>query len=470
MTLHEDLELCVPASGPVRSYMEWAIKTTDAEHLFHLGSLLPCVAHECVTAGFRVDPERRFRPTIWSFMIGLPACSKTTTQKRAHGFYRRYLATHLGHEPRDPFILAEGSIPGIFEELAEHYDPEVSFSHGVLVRDEAARLLDGKDAGSTADFLCQLVDGDETIKRHLRGARAENRKQAGSVKDTLKHPAFSGCFATTFDRIRDVTQPGFIEGGLYSRFLWFVGGPTLPDPKMRIEMHDAEQRRVLEEWLEWGKWLLGMQALREPDERMITLDEDAWSLLQSTLFADWERHAKTTSRLNATRKRGLTQATCVAALYALTQQRTSITYDDMVQGVNLVELSTHGLDMLDRTFVSRTQKSNPVTSVLDKAWHTIATAGVEGCTRNVLYRALLVDKATLDRTIETLTDEGSVASATDKPTGVAGRPTTRYFATRADRFGAAPKRVRVSARAHLRLVEPPDSTPPTSVEAVGEPE
>lgn len=448
--LHEDLELCVPEYGPMRSYMLWAIKTTDAEHLFHLGSILPCLANEAVTSGFVVDEQRRIRPTLWSFMVGVPASAKSTARQRATKLYTSYLSTRAGKEVADPFIFAEGSWPGIFEALTERFDPETGLATGIFSRDEAARLLDTKDT-TISDNLCNLIDGDE-IKRHLRGYKAENRTRPGSAPDRLRAPAFSGCLSTTFARIREVTQASYVEGGLYSRFLWFVGMPHLPEQQLDVDMHETDRRRVLDEWLDWGKWLLGMSTLRTPEERVVTFTPDVEQLLRDTLFATLNDQRRTDSRMNATRKRGLTQAKIVAGLYALSCQRTTVDYEDMVRAINLVEMSTQGLDRLDQSFLPSASSRDQIT-LAHKAFETIKalSSDADGCPKASLYRQLQVPKFILDSVIDTLLDEGSIAQvAAPKLPGQSGRPAMLYRVTRPSRFGTAPKRV--SSRKHLRLV------------------
>lgn len=443
MTLHEDLELCVPKTGPIRSYLEWAIRTTDAEHIFHLGAILPCLSHAAVQSGFVIDPQRRMRPTIWTFLVGVPAGSKSTAQKRAFAHYKSYRNGLAAEQTSDPFIFAEGSWPGIFEALTDKYDVELGMAHGIITRDEAGRLLDTKDT-TIADNFCNLIDGEE-VKRHLRAYRAENRAKPGAIKDQLRNPAFSGCLATTFARIREVTQASFMEGGLYSRFLWFVGSSGLPNPVLEIELHDDQRRRVLDEWIEWGKWLLGMQALG--DERLVTFSDDAKELRRTTLFEDFKAKAQTDDRLNATRKRGLTQAQIIAGLYALSEQRTIVSYDDMLQAVNLIALSTSNLEQLDQKFLPSSIALHPKV-LAEKAFGVIRAAGTSGpgCSRASLYKTLQCPKHILDQVIDTLLDEGAIDLVRPEGGTRVGRPAMFYRVTRKDRFGEAPRRVRPGER------------------------
>lgn len=449
MQLDATIADCVPEFGPLASYLRWAVKTTDAEHLFHLGAILPCLANECVEAGFRVEPRRMLVPAVWTFLVGVAASSKSTAKKRAERTYLTYLARRAaGSQVRDPFIIAEGSIPGIFEALAERFDPDLGMSSGVVVRDEAARLLGDRDA-SIADMLCNIIDGEE-VKRHLRSLRAEQRA-GGTVRDALRHPAFSGCFATTFARLKEVTTASYIEGGLYSRFLWFRGQPGLPNPVLEVDTYPDEQARVVDEWLDWGQWMLA-HTLLPPAERVVAFEPGCVEILRSTLFETFKGFAGTDNRLNATRKRGLTQAVVVAGIYALSQRRLVATEDDMIRAVNLVTVCTEGLEALDKVLVVPEEQSD-VQAVYD-----VITAGAPGyVTRAEIMRHLNFSRRRLDMALETLECEETVARVSLRGTRP-GRPT--------DGFTIASKRGPLGQRKHqLRVVPPPEDAPDADAEA-----
>lgn len=423
--LSPDLAACLPPSGPLHRYMAWAIKTTDAEALFHLGSILPCWSHAVASRGFRIDEQHRIVPKVWTFLVGVPASSKSTAMKRATTLYRSFVqATGT----IDPFVLAEGSVPGIFEALAERYDPTLDATPGIVYRDEAARLLDTKD--SVADMLCNIIDGED-VKRHLRGARAANADKANSVKDTLVRPSFAGILTTTFSRLREVTKASYLEGGLYSRFLWFVGQPRLPNQSLEWDPHRAEEAQVLTAWEDWARWANGQQALGTP--LVVKVSREVTELLRSTLFADLERHGATDNRLNAARKRGLTQAVQIAGLYALSQCRLFATPEDMDAAINLVELCLGGLERLDPSLAV-----DEFMQVTDAAFHVVASAGPSGLPTSRLYASLRRSKNVVDAIVETLLAEGSirrVKTATGKP----GRPATMLAACGTTRYSGDPE-------------------------------
>jgi len=411
--------------------MAWAVKTTDADPLFHLAAILPCWAHECCSYGFRIDAGNEYIPRLWTFTVGAPASSKSTAIRRALGVYRQVA---IRGDLADPFVQAEGSVPGLFEALAERFEPELGITPGIVYRDEAARLLDTRD--SVADMLCNIIDGDD-VKRHLRGARKANREEAGSVADTLRSPTYSGLLATTFARLREVTKTTYLEGGLYSRFLWFVG-PSTPGPQsLTVDPHRDEEAAVVAAWGEWARWPLGMQTLGL--DSTVLLPEESLQLLEATLFRDLQEGAADgNDRVNAMRKRSLTQATIVAGLYALSQQRMSIELDDMDRAIRLVRLCLEGYLRVDPTLAA-----DPIMVAADIAFHAIATAGDLGIVKGKLYPILRAPKALIDQVLDTLVDEDAIERI-DVHTGKRGRPAIRYRALRSDRYetrrpSAAPK-------------------------------
>lgn len=423
-TLADELQACVPAAGPLRAYLDWAVKTTDAEHLFHVGSILPCWAHEACVRGFRIDSQQRHVPKLWTFLVGVSASSKSTAMKRATSLYR-------GHTSKagmlDPFLIAEGSVPGIFEAMAERFDVELDMTPGILYRDEAARLLDTTD--SIADMLCNVIDGED-VKRHLRGARAANAQAAGSVKDTLVRPAFSGLLTTTFSRLREVTKSSYLEGGLYSRFLWFAGSPRLPEQSLFVDLHLAEAQRVAELWGDWAGWALAQQTLGR--QLVVEVPRHVIELLRSTLFATLVQHGTRDDRLNATRKRGLHQAIMVAALYALNDRRLEVVEEDMDRAINLIEFCLRGLERLDASLAV-----DDLMVAADQAFHVIASAGPHGVARSRLYPALRKSKWWVDQIIDTLLAEGSVRTVA-RATGKPGRPPTNLVACGPHRYAGEP--------------------------------
>lgn len=420
--LPEEILNCIPTSGPIHRYMAWAIKTTDAEPLFHLGSILPCWSHAVCTRGFTVDEDHRMVPKLWTFLVGVPASSKSTAMKRALSLYRRHYPT------RDPFVLAEGSVPGIFEALCDQFDHELDASVGILYRDEAARLLDTTD--SIADMLCNIIDG-ETVKRHLRGARAANAQAAGSVRDTLLRPQFSGILTTTFSRLREVTKASYLEGGLYSRFLWFVGQPRLVGQSLTWNPHRAEEDAVLAAWNEWSAWANGLEALGH--NRVIRVPPLCVELLRSTLFANLQAHGSTDNRLNAARKRGINQAILIAGLYAASQQRDVVDEDDMDRAINLVEFCLAGMERLDPSLAV-----DEFMQAVDFAFHAIAGAGDLGIATSKLFSILRKPKTVVDAIVDTLVAEGSIRRF-ERRTGQRGRPAQVFIANGPARFAGEPQ-------------------------------
>jgi hypothetical protein len=419
----EDVQACWPTQGPLHRYLAWATKTTDAEPWFHLGAILPCWSHQCCIRGFRVDAERDLTPQLWSFIVGAPASSKSTSMRRAMGMYR---TLQIEHAFTDPFVMAEGSVPGLFEALTERWNPDLGCTEGIVFRDEAARLLDTKD--SVSDMLCQIMDGD-SVQRHLRGLRRA-KKEGEQVQDTLRDPAYSGILATTFARLREVTKASFLEGGLYSRFLWFVGAPRPGRQSLMMRPHREEETQVRAAWSDWGRWALGQQTLGE--DLTVRVPDDAIECLRVTLFSNLEAAAKQDNRLNAARKRGIEKAIILAGLFALSQYRLHVTFDDMDRAVNLVESCLRGFERLDPTLAV-----DDLMVAVDVAFHAIAGSGDLGLKRSDLYKILRKPKGVIDHVVDTLADEGSIHTRVHKKPG-AGRNPTFLVSNGPERYAGDP--------------------------------
>lgn len=391
-----------PPNSPLARFIDWSTKTTDAEPIFHLGAAVALFSHLCVRAGVRIDAQQRLVPATWSFLVGVPAAAKSTAVRRAVGVLRDVLEVpdESHHHPRvDPLILAEGSVPGLLEALGEYYDPELELSHGLIFRDEAARLLEQRD--SVADVLCGLIDGD-TIKRHLRGVRKENRSAPGSVPDRVINPAFTGAFVTTFSRLREVTRSSFLEGGLFSRFLWFVGSGSLGPQRLRVDLHLDERAKVVQETRLWFHRL--RTTLRLRNNQPLSVSDAAFLRISDTLFADLEREGRVDNRLNAARKRAITQAVLLGGIFAALRESPTVDIEDIEPAINLCRLSLDGLSKLDPSL-----GTDEAVHLAHRIMHLIRAFGDEGISKSEIYRRLKKPKHEIEPAIEYLQNCGYAA-------------------------------------------------------------
>lgn len=415
----EEVQACCPSDGSLHAYVWWAAQTTHAPPWWHVATGLAAIAHEAARHGYVIGAEQQMRPMLWVALLGPSAAGKSTAIGRAIDFYRSHLAST---NARDPFVMAEGSIPGIFEKLTEGWDEDVGRTLGILHQEELSRLLDSKD--TVAEMLMQLADGRD-IERHKVSSRAAAR-QGQNAHDKLVNPTLSATVATTYSSLRRVTKAHHIEGGLYSRLLWFIAEPDPHRLQMLPTPRPAQFRAALDEWRQWQGWILAEEVVGAP--KVIDVPEQVHSILEDSLFEALKQKIRGDDRLNATRMRAVMQAYLIAGLFAFSQRRTTVLSDDMDQAVNLVERCTAGLERIDPEL-----GGNEIMQLVNVGFRAIQARGTAGLKRNELYAALKSSKGVVEQVLGTLIDEGSVREVTLK-TGKRGRPPTAYVACGPTRF------------------------------------
>ncbi len=425
-----EVNACVPQAGALHAYVWWATQTTDAPAWWHVGTGLTLVAHEAARRGWSIGQDQTMVPRVWAAILGPSAAGKSTAIQRGLKFYRAHLEAF--RNVRDPFVMAEGSIPGILEKLTEGWDQDVERTLGLLHQEEFSRLLDNRDA--VAEMLMQLADGIE-IERHKVSSRAAAR-QGMQAFDYLRAPAVSALLATTYASLRRVTRSHHLEGGLYSRLLWFVAEPDASRLLMLPSPHPEEKREALQVWREWARWFDGQEAL---GQRIVDVPEEVHWILRDSLFETLKERMAEDDRMNATRRRAVTQAYLVAGLLALSQFRRVVTSDDMDCAVNLVEQCVAGIEKIGPEL-----GTSELMQAANVAFRAVVQAGGE-LPRSAFYKALQAPKHVVDQVLATLLDEGSLREVVQK---TAGRPRTMYVSNGQARFQGSPD-------ASLALVETP---------------
>jgi len=412
---------CLPPGGALHAYTWWATQTTDAPAWWHVGTGLTLVAHEAARRGWTIGADQQMVPRVWCAILGPSAAGKSTAIQRGLKFYRAHLDAFKN--VRDPFVMAEGSIPGIFEKLTEGWDTDVERTLGVLHQEEFSRLLDNRDA--VAEMLMQLADGIE-IERHKVSSRAATR-QGMQAFDYLRAPAISALLATTYASLRRVTRAHHLEGGLFSRMLWFVAEPDAARLRMLPSPHPEEKREALQVWREWARWLDGQEVL---GHRVVEVPEEVHWILRDSLFETLKERMAEDDRMNATRRRAVTQAYLVAGILALSQFRRVVTSDDMDCAVNLVEQCVAGIER-----VGPELGTSELMQSANVAFRAVLQAGGT-LQRSAFYKALQAPKHIVDQVLATLLDEGSLREVVEKTTG---RPRTLYVANGPKRFVGTPE-------------------------------
>jgi len=247
-----------PPDGLIHAYLWWAGEVVYAAPSYHLGAILPTIAHEASRRGYRLgvsgDPLR-----LWTCLIGGSGSGKSTAHRMARDFYDDYVRQIRGPTYRKPFLHLAGSIQGVKHALASGYhDPLAGRVVAVLETDELTRFLPRRGA-SVAEDLCQLFDG-RPIEDHTR--TAQKAKQEGQVVFTeLNNYVVSALFATTASSLDAVADEQYFTGGLFSRILWISGrvDPTqwTPGP---IDWQAVRRATALDRWEQWSQWADGYEA------------------------------------------------------------------------------------------------------------------------------------------------------------------------------------------------------------------
>jgi hypothetical protein len=419
-----DIMACFPPQGVLHRYMWWASQTTDTPPWFHVGSGLALLAHQACARGYIVgDDDFQVVPNIWAAILGPSGHGKSTALRRAQKFYKDVAAKR---QEADPFVNAEGSMEGLFEALTDYYDPDRDVTAAILYREEFARLLEPQRRDGVSAMFCEIADGVE-VKRHLRGARAAER--AGQKVGTkLKNPKISAIFATTYSALRRTTTADHLEGGLFSRFLFFADSK---DPE-KLKLHPTDRPDALlsaqAAWLEWLKWFDAQEALGEGTR--IHIPPEVHDIIRESLFEDLRIAIRKEDVLNPMRSRGITFAYAVAGLFALSCGRLTVTGEDADCAVNLIERSLQGIAGLAPEL-----GTSELMQKINQAFTAVKSAGDHGLPKRSIYKIARGSKKLVDLILETLIDEGSIKQRETPKTGKAGRPPILYVACGRERYG-----------------------------------
>ena len=399
----------MPGYGIIHAYMAWVVGTTHAPPLYHLGAILPGLAYEVARRGIQVGGRL---PRVWTCLVGGSAGGKSTAHECAQDFIRDWERAILGPAYTDPYLHLDGSMPGVLAASSAYYRDQAGATVCVYETDEMTKILSQLD--SVAETLCKIFDG-RTIVRQLR--QFQVAKEAGEkVNDTVRTPAISASFATVPASLERVAQGYHLEGGLFSRVLWFRGKLKPEELQPRRFPRTAARTAALAEWQGWTGWLDGVAALGPV---VVQIPATVYQLFDDELFGQWrERLVNDGDRVNSARLRAIPYAETLAGLFALSRGSLLVDDDDAVRAINLVEQCIVTLQGLDETVAVDVQAK-----LRARVLETVRKSGP--CIKKTIYQATGVSKGDLDLALATLEESGLIEKVPRSP-GVNGRPPEQY--------------------------------------------
>lgn len=416
---------CMPDSGLVHSVLWWSRKITDTPPWYHLGAILPVLAHEMSRLGWVIDRKLRMQPRLWSLLVGTSGVGKTTLIKRIRDFHDTFLA-RFDAQIKAPWLFCDGTQRGLFMALADCYSKERDQTLGILTHDEFSVLLSDRRHQIHAQDLCRWKDGG-SFERHLAGDK-KAKKEGQQVIDHLKNVSLNAVFATTNTSIVKHSTAEHLEAGMYSRMN--VHHRPMDPNRLRMNPGPAfEEREVpLKDALDVLRhWTQPREAFIEP---VIDVPDEINTYLEDTLMADMRRNWEEEGRMNASWRRSIDTAKIVAGVYCWTDWCRGgspvldvpvMTLLDIERGVRYARATIDDLQRL-----SGDVEVDFEMRATNRVFEFIKKAGKNGCNRRDIMRSLGITKTMLDRVIATLDARESIETKATLASAKGGRPGQRY--------------------------------------------
>lgn len=395
---------CMPTEGVIYDYVCWASQETYADPLYHLACILPVAAYQTATRGWGGPWEvtgRGKQCAIQSFIIGGPASAKSTCMRKARDFHIEVMQrerNQLWRDEENPWLQAEGTVPGLLEAIHDLYDEELDVSPAIFNHEEVSSLLE--KGGVVVDTLMQLFDTVPRVERHLREYRRMRQEGQRPASEVIC-PAVSGIFCGTMNSAGATLTARHFEGGLVSRSLWFTGEADL-ERYFETGPDDEGRRALVTRWTHLGPSLSGHRL--GGGASMVQEAQGCKPILQP-MFEKFVEAAKDGNDARAAQlQRGLLQARVVAALYALSCSRVLVTPEDVRRAVKLVELSQAAAEVL-----AGVTADDMIWRFYQKAVDSIRKAGEEGIPRWKLNKnRLKVNAGTMGQVVDLLKEDEDI--------------------------------------------------------------
>lgn len=415
----------MPERGILRAYCEWIRPLTHVPVPFHLAAILPGLAYDVGRRGFTIPYFHR--AVVWCGLIGVSGTGKSYATNKATDFVRDWQQLTLGPHYMDPYIEAEGSLPGIVENLSKRFYPPGGVTPAVLSHNEFSKVLGPPDA---PEALCLLYDGRDYV-RNLRYLQKKQDK-GEAVSPIVRAPVVSAVFASTRISMERVFSPSMIEGGLFSRILWFSEHINKERLRFLPEEDRAGRDQLLEMWCQWSGHMDAAHVQGVPTD--IVIDPAGLEFIKEELFDAIRARLVTDDRISTTVSRAVPHAVRVATLFALSRGnivkgRFTVDLTDVVPAVNLVHWCLRHAELLAATLAV-----DPIVRLQHKVQGFIEQAGAAGISRSDIYRKFNLTKKEVDPVVQALLEQESIVEVRGQRQGP-GRPRISYFGSAVFRSG-----------------------------------
>lgn len=389
---------CVPATGYIREYVEYACLCTDAPPLYHILSSVAVVSAAVAPNIDLVFQNEVHGLHLFVLIVGDSSESrKTSAMKRAIRVADPVFArvSHMGQRIWWPTV---SSPEGVIEELLQEPNRLMCLSEWT----DMHRLAGSAKYWQHASEFWNLIYDATDMSR----ARSK-------TKGTITRPRVTILAASTPSLIDNATQPVDWDGGKMARYL--VGCATRPTDKFMeasVDLpHIVEQLR--------GR-LSELVMSRPPTygNGPVTLTAAAWDRMRAWQADRWWRDLKDRAprHLKPSFARAAEHLFRLAAVYACSVAypfQVEIDVDVMDAAINLTEWcyssTVATLAMLG------TRDANPIT----KVERALAGAGPAGMTRAVLLRVTQLTQRQLNEAIGALVEREELVTRTDWIDGIA---------------------------------------------------
>jgi hypothetical protein len=411
----EEVALSLPDTGVLHAYLWWASKTTDASMLYHLGAILPALAHEAARRGVYIASAYERPPRIWTCLVGGSGSRKSTAVARSKDFVREFYTSILGGQYVDPYMQLAGSSAGMFHRISmTRWDDHRGHHRCILDADEFTAIL-GVKHSDINEFLIQLWNGDDRIERHTRElqkllaemSKAGNKFSGPNDGSTIVRSAISAVFATTPISLAAVASNQHVSGGLFARILWIRAKLTADQVVDWPEPYAAQMERViaLDEWKKWCGAIDALEMLNGGAPLVITFPyavrefivENAVRPFNEVVYDDNNKASGAASRVGE-------MVRTISGLYAFSRGALDVSEDDAKRAINLVRQCFSTFD----TQVSRVVDVSPEQRLATGIENLIREAGEGGVCKSRILRTFNAQKRIVDPILETLEESEKI--------------------------------------------------------------